>query len=400
MRSSKKVITIFMVVLTLAMLATRAFAVNDESVEAGKSVTVTFTFTDIYNIDGQFTVNDPQKIISSYAINVADSGSTAAVVNGDRLWASPMSAPVKTTVSVQVTLRIKSSADVGANCTVSFSGIYGDANEELGNEHEITQSATVTVRAASATSGDTPAPTASVDPSGDPVPTNTPTPSPSVSPSSSSEPAPTGSAIDYSELQKQINIASGLIVSDYTNESQKLLQEALSAASKALDSQEQKVVTAAAEELRSTISSLVLMDYSALKVVLAKADTLLDSEEIAMLWQQLSDAAEKGSKLLQSGDQQAVDQAVEELSDILSSISVLIDAEPGTKVVIQEVPVEVLPNGDYCNVEKHLVWPVLLVVSVALNVMLVGVIAYYVIRRTRNRRDDTPLVDYDIDDDY
>ena len=74
--------------------------------------------------------------------------------------------------------------------------------------------------------------------------------------------------------------------------------------------------------------------------------------------------------------------------------------ETETKVVVQEVPVEVLPEGDYCNIPTHHVWSVLFWVSAALNLALIGVIVAYVIRRTKNRRDDTPLVDYDIDDDF
>lgn len=388
MKLSKKTAMLFAAVLAFTMLACNAFAASGTSVEAGESATVTFTFSNIYNVDGEFAVSDPQNILSTYSINVTDAGSTAAVVNGNRLWASPVAEPVKTTVSVTVTLSVKSSAAVGSSCTVSFTGIYGDANEEPGNEHDIAQSVTVTVKAAPSA----PATTQTPSPSAPPAPTTTATPSPS--------PSPTGSSIDYSELQKQINIASGLIVSDYTDESRDRLAAALSAAQNALNSQEQSAVTAAAEELRTTIAGLIPMDYSKLKEALSQADALLVSEQAATLWQQLSEAAEQGKQLLRSGDQQAVDQAADELTDVLGQIVALLEADPETRVVVQEVPVEVLPNGDYCNITAHRVWSVLFWVSAALNLILIGVIVAYIVRRTKNRKDDTPLVDYDIDDDF
>lgn len=384
MTLSKKIITLLAAVLILAMIVPGALAADDTSAEAGETATVTFTFQNIYNVDGVFTVSDPQKILSTYSINVTDAGTTAAVVNGDRLWASPTAEPVRTTVSVTVTLSIKSSAAAGSSCTVTFNGIYGDANEEPGNEHDITRSATVTVKAPEG-AAETPAPTPSTTPA--------PTPTPSTTP------APTAPSVDYSELQKQINIAGGLIPSDYTNESRNLLAAALTVAQNALNSKEQSMVTAAAEELRTTIASLVPMDYSGLKAALSQADALLASEQAALLLQEISDAAQRGSELLQSGDQQEVDQAAKELTDILNRLADLLDVESETKVVIQEVPVEVLPEGNYCNIPVHHVWPVLFWVSLAVNVVLIGGIIFYVIRKTRNRRDFAPMVDYDIDDD-
>ena len=52
----------------------------------------------------------------------------------------------------------------------------------------------------------------------------------------------------------------------------------------------------------------------------------------------------------------------------------------------------------YCNIPMHRTWPVLFIVSAVLNVVLI-VVLIYVIMRKRNTYDDTPLVSYDIDDD-
>lgn len=416
MKSSKRMVALFAAVLAFAMLVPGVLAASGVSAEAGKTASVTFTFQNVYNVDGTFTVSDPQKILSTYSIQVEDAGATAAMVSGDRLWASPTGEPVKTTVSVSVALRIKSTAAAGSSCTVTFSGIYGDANEMVGNETDITRTATVTVKAADGAVTPAPTPTATPAVTTSPAPsttptvtpttpvspkpsdTTTPTTAPTTTPSTSS--APTGSGVDYSGLGKQIAIAGGLILSDYTDESQTLLASALETAQDALNSEDQAVVTAAAEELRTAIAGLKRMDYSGLKAALAQADAFLNSEEAALSWQQLSQAVEQGEQLLQSSDQQAVDQAARELSDSLAGIAALLEADTETKVVVQEVPVEVPPAGEYCNIPAHHVRSVLLWVSVALNVILLGGIAVFLIGRTRNRKDHTPLVDYDIDEDF
>ena len=107
----------------------------------------------------------------------------------------------------------------------------------------------------------------------------------------------------------------------------------------------------------------------------------------------------KGTELLTSGDQTAVDAATAEIGDLLSQLKAIMEAEKTPEVVVQEVPVEVPPTDDYCNIPKHRTWPVLFFVSLAVNVILVLMIVVYVSGKKRNQRDDTPLVDYDIYDD-
>ena len=60
---------------------------------------------------------------------------------------------------------------------------------------------------------------------------------------------------------------------------------------------------------------------------------------------------------------------------------------------------EVPPSGDFCNIPKHQLWPVLTAASAVLNVGLLAVIAVYITKKLKKHRDDTPLVDYDITDD-
>ena len=59
---------------------------------------------------------------------------------------------------------------------------------------------------------------------------------------------------------------------------------------------------------------------------------------------------------------------------------------------------EILPTNDFCNIPSHHTWPVLFAISLALNVMLVIALVYVIVVK-RNTVDNTPLVNYDIDDD-
>lgn len=116
--------------------------------EPGGTASLIFKFKDVFNVDGIFTVEDPDEIVSDYAVSVVDAGATAAVVQENMLWAVPAAEPVKTDVSVAVEVTLKSDAAPGKVCTVSFTGIYGDGNGEPGNEMDVYQSATVTVKQA------------------------------------------------------------------------------------------------------------------------------------------------------------------------------------------------------------------------------------------------------------
>ena len=100
MRSGKKIIALCAAVLMLVMAVPPVYAVDNVSVDAGKTAELIFTFSDVYNVDGKFTINDPKNIVSSYTVSVADAGATAAMVSGNLLWASPGAEPVRTTVRV------------------------------------------------------------------------------------------------------------------------------------------------------------------------------------------------------------------------------------------------------------------------------------------------------------
>ena len=205
--------------------------------------------------------------------------------------------------------------------------------------------------------------------------------------------------LDDTGLLRQIAIANGLHRSDYTNKSWEALMTALTSANWALNGNNQSAADAAEEALRAAIAALVRMDYSELSEAIRETEEYVESSELNILWIQLAEAVAEGKALLSSGDQEAVDAAAERIRDLVQQIRTAV-SEGGTPgVIIQEVPVEVPPTDDYCNIPMHRVWPVLFFISLAVNIALVAVIVIYIRRKKQNRVDDMPLVDYDIMDD-
>ena len=106
-----------------------------------------------------------------------------------------------------------------------------------------------------------------------------------------------------------------------------------------------------------------------------------------------------GQEALDSGDQAAVDAAAQQIHSVLTQMRAMNEERLTPHVVEKEVPVEVLPTDDYCNIPGHRVWPIVAVISLAVNLCLLAVIGFYITKKKKTQRDDTPLVDYDIEDD-
>lgn len=205
---------------------------------------------------------------------------------------------------------------------------------------------------------------------------------------------------DYSELERQIGIANGLEYYDYTKESWEVLSSMVEAGNKRMaDAEDQSKLDAAAEDIQYAIENLVKMDYSpllnALDMVYAKID---ENPELHDVWYRLDKAVDKARPLLVSGDQEAVNEMAGLLNEIMDELSAYDDVTATPEVIVQEVEVEVPPTSDFCNIPKHRTWPVLFAVSAALNVLLFSALSYVLLKK-RNTTDNTPLVNYDIEDD-
>lgn len=206
--------------------------------------------------------------------------------------------------------------------------------------------------------------------------------------------------LDYSELEHQVAVANGLTAHEYTKESWAPLQAALDTGNKRLEGiYNQGKLDSAAEEIEAAIEGLVKMDYSALDTVLDAVNAKINGNpEQYDAWYRLSRKVDEAKPLLVSGDQEAVNTAAAEINQLLEELATYITEPEEPEVLIQEVEVEVFPTTDFCNIPVHRIWPVLFVISGVLNVGLV-VLLIYVLVKKRNTTDTTPLVNYDIDED-
>ena len=206
--------------------------------------------------------------------------------------------------------------------------------------------------------------------------------------------------LDYSGLEEQIGIANGLEYYDYTKESWEVLSSTVEAGNQRLgDAGDQGKLDAAAQDIQYALESLVKMDYSslqnALDIVYAKME---ESPQLHDIWYRLDKAVDKARPLLVSGDQEAVNEMAATLNEIINELSAYNNTAAMPGVVVQEVEVEVPPDSDFCNMSQHRIWPILFAVSGALNLLMFAILGCIFVKK-RNTIDNTPLVNYDIEDD-
>jgi hypothetical protein len=137
-----------------------------------------------------------------------------------------------------------------------------------------------------------------------------------------------------------------------------------------------------------------------LRETLEDVSSYVASEKLGTLWGELDAAVAAGEGLLTSNDQSAVDTGEAEISAVLTEIEGILEELKTPEVVEVEVPVEVLPDEDYCNIPMHRLWPVFFYVSLAANAVLVIVLITLAVKKKKYQNDDTPLVDYDMDFDF
>lgn len=202
----------------------------------------------------------------------------------------------------------------------------------------------------------------------------------STTPTNPSTPSTPEVKVDLSKLQELIDKASNLNKDDYTADSWNNLVDALTKAQAMKSSTNQDDIDAAAKALSDAIDGLKLMDYTQLKAAIERAKELGKDNETNSLWLSLLDALMNGDKMLSSNDQAQVDAAAQLINDLIDQ----------------------LMNGDgkFCNISIHKVWPILFFISLAANVVLVVVLVKKKSGvKKANQVDNTPLVDYDVNDD-
>jgi len=341
-------------------------------VDPGKTATVYLEYTGACAIDGKIEFSD-NSIISSVQYDTSGSGMHGLVENGTIFLYSDSQSGVDGKIGVTIT--IHSGAAKGSSCSVTFRyAVTAPGSTTPGATQTITH--TVTVR----TDGGT-APT---------EPTTEPTEPPTD---------PTVIYADTSALREQINIAKNLTYYDYTKQTWEVVAEAVKKGESLLGSTSQSKVDAATQELKTALANLVPMDYTALQAALDDAAEMNEHEEIARLWTRFMQALENGRTQRTSGDQEAVDAATKELIESKEALLKGLEELGELVVVEKEVQVEVEPTYTFCNDQNHILFLIIMIISLVLNAVLITLIVLYFVRKNKREKDDTPLVEYDIEDD-
>lgn len=373
MKFMKKAL-VLSVVLTLlvCMLPMQADAATEFSVKSGSVVTLDMTMQNIWGFEVESISVSSKNMVKSITFDDTD---LPRALGGDCTNNHPYYTGSSVVSKAVFHILVKIVGDPGDSCTV-------------------TVNYKVSVSEGDAIVTKTPAPLVYKIS----IKKETPAPPPTT-PTTPTAPAPTV-PMELEELNKQITVAEGLEQAKYTADSWTAMQTALQTALKARESRDQAVIDKAAAGLKDAIAALVKMDYLMLTAAIDAARILVTADDVGALWAELSDALNDGLALLNSGDQAKVDAAAQRLTDAVSAVQRYLAQQE------DDVPEETLPQPtapveqvDRCDYPSHKTWPVLFWISLSLNIACGVLIISYVIAKAKNRKDTTPLVEYNIEDD-
>ena len=201
------------------------------------------------------------------------------------------------------------------------------------------------------------------------------------------------------ELDNQLQIAQGLAQKDYTAATWAAVASALEAAEAAKAGTDQTAIDNAAKALKDAMAGLVKMNFTALQDALNAVNAHAGNKEISGIWNEMHALLVQAQELMLSGDQAAVDKCVADLAAKLAEIEAEVEKLEKVEQVEVEVQVPVEPTDPYCNKGAHTVWIILMWVSVAINVAAAALVVTYFVLKKKKEGDETPLVEYDIDED-
>lgn len=355
--------------LLVCMLPVNADAATEFSVKSGSVVTLDLTMQNIWGFEVESITYSSKNMIKSLDFDDTD---LPRALGGDCTNNHPYYTASSVVSKAVFHILVKVVGDPGDTCTVTVnykvSVSNGDAIETKTPAPMVYK---ITIKK------NTPAPT----------PTTPTTPAPTV-------------PMQLDELNNQIAVAEGLEQAKFTADSWANMQTALEKALKARDSRDQTVIDQAAAGLKDAIAALVKMDYLVLTAAIDAAKILVTADEVGALWTELSDALNHALNLLNCGDQSKVDAAAQRLMDAVSAVQRHL-AQKEEDVPEETVPQPTVPveDVDRCDYPSHKTWPVLFWISLALNVACGVLIVSYLIAKAKNRKDTTPLVEYNIEDD-
>lgn len=384
-------LVMLMSLLSVGVVAVSAASTPDSQVVeayAGQSVKIKFVEDNCYGVSGDIEYSN-RNLFSSLTPNTSSYGK----ITESKFILSSFD---KVTCEVILTVKIAADAKVGDTCVVSFTNCeLVENNEDFTGRSGYTKSVTVkivkkpTSSSSSTTSSTTQSTTSSTRPSTRPT-------NPTATTGTTQTP---GTNLDLTELNTQIGIAESLTESEYTADSWAQLDSALKAAIKARKAKTQNEINKAADALREAIAALVKIDNSALAQLIADVKGYLEENGLADVWNELYEALSEAEAALISGDQDAINAAYARLSAAFEALKDALANLGESEPVVEQVQVKGECDEDCHKWNLHLLWLILLIISAILNVFFIVLIILYFIKRKKNATDDTPLVDYDINDD-
>lgn len=395
----KKLLSVFLALVMLLSLLGVGVAVSAATptaqvleAVAGETIKIKFSEDDCYGVSGWIRYSN-RNLFSS----LTPGGTTQyGPITEDSFILSSFD---KADYEVVLTVKIADNAKVGDQCVVEFYGCErADNNVDFTGPSDYTKSVTVkVVKKEAATTTATKKPTTTTTAK----PTTTTKP---VAPTTTTKPVtPTTTKpvinLDLTELNKQIGIAEALNEGEYTADSWARLASALKVARNARKATTQSAVNKAADALKEAIAALVKIDGNALEQLMDEIKGFLEENDLTSVWEELRNALDDADDALKSGDQDAIDDAYTRLDAAFKALKAKLDELSKPQFVDKEVYVEVPPEGPYCNIWLHKLWPILLIISALLNVVFVVLTVMYFVKRKKNTVDNTPVVDYDINDD-
>ncbi len=302
MKYMKKLLVLLLAVLLINSMIIPCFAsVVPATTDAkvGETVTVTFNYDNIAGIRGTLSVSGDD-IIDSIAVEVGN-GFEGIYSETNRILAYFAAKPADFTFKLIV--KLKDTAVAGDQCKIDFqyeTTVDGKMSSTPNYQYE---SATITL------------------------------------------------VVDFDELNRQINIAESLHKESYTEESWKVLQDALEKAIEARQSTSQAEVDAAAKALKDAIAALVLkpnaIDYVELNRQITIAQALKQNDYTVDSWKTLQDALEEAIKARNSTSQTEVDAATKALKDAIEALELAPGAVDYVELNRQITIAEGLKEKDY-----------------------------------------------------
>lgn len=337
--------------------------------DPGETVSFVIEYEKASALEGKISFSDAS-IISNVQYDISGCNMDGLAENG--LFFLYTGKPEGVDGKVVITITVFSTATTGSSCIVTLDYNITEPGSNVPGE---TQTITNTVTVVTDTTVE---------------PTNPPATQPTT---------PSTKYADTKELQKQIAIADSLTSYQYTKETWIELEKAVSKGRTLLSSTNQAQVDGVTNEIKAKLQALAPMDYTKLQTALDGVADVGDLSEISEQWKRFVQALTNARIQRTSGDQAAVDAATQELTESKEALlQVLKDMEKVT-IVDKEVPVEVEPSYEFCNIPAHTVHKIIMISSLILNGLLIGLILVYLHKKHMLEKDTTPLVDYEIDDD-